>query len=126
MTWQPLPGRGDQAGGREAGRPGPRTVGELLDGWARRAGAPGAPALQVVFSGWEAVVGAVVAAHARPVSLVDGTLVVVVDEPGWATEVRYLAADIVVRLAAAAREKGAGEAVVRRMEVRMARPGRRS
>jgi predicted nucleic acid-binding Zn ribbon protein len=67
-----------------------------------------------VFSRWEEAVGAGVAAHARPVSLNDGVLVVAVDQPGWATQLRYLSADLLLRLADVA-----GEGVVRRIEIRV-------
>ena len=46
-----------------------------------------------VFGRWEDVVGEHVAAHARPVALDDGRLLVEVDEPGWATQLRYLEAE---------------------------------
>ena len=43
-----------------------------------------------VFGRWEAAVGAAVAAHVQPVRL-DGTrLVVEVDDPAWATQLRFL------------------------------------
>ena len=52
-----------------------------------------------------------------PCSLDDGRLVVEVDEPGWATQLRYLEADLLERLAAVA---GAG--AVRSIEVRVTPP----
>ncbi len=68
-----------------------------------------------VFAGWERAVGAQVAAHARPVRLAEGTLLVEVDEPGWATQLRYLEDTVLQRLA----EVG-GEGVVR-IEIRVRR-----
>lgn len=47
-----------------------------------------------ILSCWDEVVGEVVAAHARPRVLRDSTLLVEVDEPGWATQLRYLRGDI--------------------------------
>ncbi len=85
-----------------------------LEHLARRLGAPTASALGAVFSQWEAAVGPSVAAHARPVSLNDGVLIVAVDQPGWATQLRYLSADLLVRLADVA-----GEGVVGRIEIRV-------
>jgi predicted nucleic acid-binding Zn ribbon protein len=93
---------------------GPRAVQESLDGFARRLGVPEAGALAAVFSRWEEIVGASVAAHARPVSLVRGALVVAVDQPGWATQLRYLGPKLVARITEAA-----GEGVVDRLEVRV-------
>ena len=87
--WKPLrPPRSEEE---------PKRIGESLDKVARRLGAPGAQSLTAVFAHWEEVVGASVAAHARPTSLRDGVLRVEVDEPGWATQLRYLAPDIVRR-----------------------------
>jgi predicted nucleic acid-binding Zn ribbon protein len=103
-TWRPLPGEGG----------GPRPVRESLDGFARRLGAPQADALATVFAEWEAIVGSSVAAHARPLSLVRGALVVAVDQPGWATQLRYLGPRLVERIG-----EVAGPGVVDRLEVRV-------
>jgi predicted nucleic acid-binding Zn ribbon protein len=92
----------------------PRPVRESLEHLARRLGAPTASALGAVFSQWEEAVGPSVAAHARPVSLADGVLVVVVDQPGWATQLRYLSTDLLQRLADVA-----GDGVVGRIEIRV-------
>jgi predicted nucleic acid-binding Zn ribbon protein len=89
-------------------------VKDSLEGMARRLGAPTASALGAVFRQWEEAVGATVAAHARPVSLADGVLVVAVDQPGWATQLRYLSADLLGRLADVA-----GEGVVGRIDIRV-------
>jgi predicted nucleic acid-binding Zn ribbon protein len=83
---------------------------------ARRLGAPGARSLSAVFGHWDEVVGASVAAHARPTSLRDGVLRVEVDEPGWATQLRYLAPEILRRCA-----EVAGPDVVVSVEVRIRR-----
>jgi predicted nucleic acid-binding Zn ribbon protein len=113
MTWRPLPGDG----------PGPRSVGESLDGFAKRLGVPQAGPLAAVFAHWEEIVGSSVAAHAKPVSVVKGALVVAVDQPGWATQLRYLGGRLVERIG-----EVAGEGVVDRLEVRVeggARPSDR-
>lgn len=47
-----------------------------------------------ILSCWDEVVGEVVAGHARPRALRDSTLFVEVDEPGWATQLRYLRGEI--------------------------------
>ena len=49
---------------------------------------------------WIDVVGADVAAHARLVSVRDGVLTVAVDDPIWATQLRYLETAVVQRAAA--------------------------
>jgi predicted nucleic acid-binding Zn ribbon protein len=80
----------------------PGRVGEVLDRVVRSLGGPSADALSALFEQWPDVVGERLAAHARPVSLRDGTLVVAVDEVGWATQLRFLEADLRRRLGDAA------------------------
>jgi predicted nucleic acid-binding Zn ribbon protein len=70
--------------------------------------------LTSLFSNWEAIVGADVAAHVRPLTLLRGTLVVGVDSPTWASHLRYQEADLVARFDAAL---GTGQ--VERVEVRV-------
>ena len=89
-------------------------VSESLDVVVRGLKGAGAKATAGVFGRWEDVVGPHVAAHARPVVLDDGRLVVEVDEPGWATQLRYLEADLLEQLAAVA-----GPGAVRTIEVRV-------
>jgi predicted nucleic acid-binding Zn ribbon protein len=95
-------------------RTAPRPVSDGLEQLARRLGAPSAASLGAVFAHWEETVGEAIAAHARPVSLNDGVLVVAVDEPGWATQLRYLSTDLIRRLSDVA-----GDGVVGRIEVRV-------
>jgi predicted nucleic acid-binding Zn ribbon protein len=70
-----------------------------------------------VFGQWDDAVGPAVASHVRPVRLDRGTLLVEVDEPAWATQVRLLADDLRSRLHAVAGVS------VERIDVRVA--GRR-
>ncbi len=49
---------------------------------------------------WSEVMGADVAAHARLVSVREGTLTVAVDDPIWATQLRYLETTVLERAAA--------------------------
>jgi predicted nucleic acid-binding Zn ribbon protein len=105
VTWRPLPDEGQ-----------PRPVAASLDAFARRLGAPQAGSLAAVFAHWEDIVGAAVAEHAKPVSLVRGALVVAVDQPGWATQLRYLGGQVVDRIG-----EVAGPGVVERLEVRVER-----
>ena len=72
-----------------------------------------------VFGRWEDAVGPTVAANVRPVRLEHGTLLVEVDDPAWATQVRFLADDVRRRLL-----EITGVAV-ERLEVRVGRPRRR-
>lgn len=104
MTWRPL--RGD--------KPGPRPVAESVERLATRLGAPPVPALRLVFGQWRESVGSAVADHAEPVSLTDGVLVVAVDEPAWATQLRLLSPQLIAQL-----NKRAGEGTVTSLEVRV-------
>jgi predicted nucleic acid-binding Zn ribbon protein len=94
----------------------PSRVGESLDRVVRSLGGPPAGTLVAVFGGWTDVVGERLAAHARPVSLARGTLVVEVDDGGWATQLRFLESDLKRRLAEAA-----GGVEIDRVEVRVRR-----
>ncbi|HEY2330341.1 MAG TPA: DUF721 domain-containing protein [Acidimicrobiales bacterium] len=94
----------------------PRRVGESLDRVTGALGVPSSGTLQVVFSQWDSLVGEVLAAHARPASLREGALVVSVDDPAWATQLRWFQADLLARLEAAV---GPGEVI--EIDVRVAR-----
>ena len=94
MPWHPLP-TPDGAGGGE-----PTPVGASLDRVARRFGIGRASTLPAVFESWTELVGEGVGARTRPRSLRGTTLVVAVDDPTWATQLRWLEADLVARIAA--------------------------
>jgi len=79
-------------------------------------GGTSARAVAGVFAQWDEIVGPQVAAHARPVSLVDGRLLVEVDEPGWATQLRYLEVELLARLVTVA-----GTGAPTSIDVRVAR-----
>lgn len=61
--------------------------------------APSAGTWGTVFSRWEDLVGPSLARHARPLRLEGGALLVAVDLPPWATQVRALAPGILARIA---------------------------
>ena len=104
MDLRPLPGEA---------RPDPPRLGQALGTVVPPVGGPGAGPLAVVFDGWEEVAGPL-AAHCQPLALAGRTLVVAVDQPGRATEVRYRGADLLRRLA-----EVAGAGVVERLEVQV-------
>ncbi len=52
-----------------------------------------------VFGAWERVVGADVAAHCKPIKLVDGELTVEAESTAWATQLRLLAAKLIRQIA---------------------------
>ena len=105
MTWRPLPGPREED---------PRPLRESLDAVARSIGASPAEALGRLFGRWPELVGAMVAAHSRPVSLARGVLVVAVDHPCWAAQLQWLQADLLARLA-----EGLGPGVVSSVTVRV-------
>ena len=74
-------------------------MGESLDRLVRGLGGTPAGVLGARFSRWEAIVGPQLAAHARPAAVRAGTLVVAVDDPAWASQVRFLEAELVRNVA---------------------------
>ena len=68
----------------------PRSLESSLDALSRRLGAEGARGLGGLFSRWTEIVGPAMAEHVRPVRLDAEALVVTVDHPAWATQVRRL------------------------------------
>jgi predicted nucleic acid-binding Zn ribbon protein len=86
-----------------------RAIDGLLadQGWRQRAAVGGA------FGRWAQIVGADLAAHARPEGFADGELVVVADSTAWATQLRLLADQLVRRL-----NGELGDGTVRRVRVR--------
>lgn len=84
----------------------------------RHLGGPSVVAVDTVFGGWADLVGEQVASHTTPVSVRDGTLVVAVDDPAWATQLRFLEPEILGRVSEAL---GTSELVS--LHVRVQRPG---
>ena len=109
-NWRPLPKRGGEA------RP-PHRVADSLDQVARRVGVPKASSLTAVFARWSDIVGGSVADHCRPHSLRDGVLHILVNEPAWATQLRFLGTRIIERC-----NEVAGAGSVTAIEVRVTRP----
>jgi predicted nucleic acid-binding Zn ribbon protein len=89
-------------------------ISSSLDDALRALGGSNVAAVQLVFSDWSELVGAETAMHVQPVSLDGGCLLVVVDEPGWATRFRYEQAGLLERFAAAL-----GPDAVTRLQVRV-------
>ena len=85
----------------------------------RSAAAPGRAEVGGVFGRWEEAVGPTVATNVQPVRLEQGTLLVEVEDPAWATQVRFLADDVRRQLLDVA------GVTVERIEVRVGRPRRR-
>jgi predicted nucleic acid-binding Zn ribbon protein len=94
----------------------PIALTEALDDVVRSLqGGAGRSEVRGVFGRWDEAVGETIAAHVRPVRLDSGGLLVEVDEPAWATQVRLLADDLRARLLDVA------GVAVERIEVRVTR-----
>lgn len=68
-----------------------------------------------VFGRWAELVGEGVAAHVRPLKLDRGTLIVEVDDPAWATQMKFLESDVLHRL------RETGDMSVQTLEIRVRR-----
>jgi predicted nucleic acid-binding Zn ribbon protein len=79
---------------------GPQPLNSSLDAVSRRLGMKDSKGLGRLFSHWEELVGPGIAAHVKPVRLDAEALVVAVDHPAWATQVRHLGDDLLDRVAA--------------------------
>jgi hypothetical protein len=91
MTWKPWTPVDDSGDD-------PRQLSESLAVVARSLGLGDTTQLMTVFGDWSGVVGDVLGAHSRPERLRDGELIVIVDEPAWATEFRFHSSSILQRL----------------------------
>lgn len=93
----------------------PIPISNSLDGVVRSLRGPSRVAVGGLFGRWDEAVGGQVAAHVKPVKLDEGVLVVEVDDPAWATQVKFLAPTITQRLFEVAAVR------VERIEVRVDR-----
>ena len=80
----------------------PVAITSSLDGVVRALRGPSRRAVGGLFGRWEEAVGEQVARHVRPLKLDEGVLAVEVDDPAWATQVKFLAPTIIERLATVA------------------------
>ena len=109
MKWKPLKGEGS---GSE-----PRPLAASLDQFVSRFALPSPDQLRAVISGWDELVGRPLCLHVKPVALRAGELMLDVDAPGWATQVRYLEGDLIDRC-----NQAAGKGTVVRINVRVRPP----
>ncbi len=100
----------------EGGDRGPRSLDTSLDAVSRRLGMPDPRGLGRLFARWDEIVGAAMAVHVQPLRLDKESLVVTVDHPAWATQVRHLGDDLLDRVA-----EQAGVERPNRLEVRVRR-----
>jgi|FLOH01.1.fsa_nt_gi predicted nucleic acid-binding Zn ribbon protein len=97
----------------------PVPISSSLDGVMRSLRGPTRQAVGGLFGRWNEAVGDQVAQHVKPVKLDGGVLVVEVDDPAWATQVKFLSVMITERLQTVA------NVAVERIEVRVERRGAR-
>jgi hypothetical protein len=99
--------------------PPPRRLDADLDRVLAGLGAPPAEVLTTIAKRWPELIGPDAAAICEPLSVSDGCLVIVVGEPAWVSQLRWMEADVVRRAA-----EVLGEGIVVRTEVRTARTTR--
>ena len=75
-----------------------RRLGEALSELAADLRLDAPDDVAAVMAAWPGAVGEAVAAHVRPRRLHDGELLVEVDAPVWATQLRFLEEDVLRRL----------------------------
>lgn len=75
----------------------PVRLDQALDVILAGMGAPPASAVRGLEDRWAELVGAEAAAHCRPVRVAHGRLVVEVDAPAWASQLRWRAAELIAR-----------------------------
>ncbi len=97
----------------------PVSISTSLDGVVRSLRGPSRRAVGGLFGRWHEAVGDQVAEHVKPVKLDEGVLVVEVDDPAWATQVKFLTTMIIDRL------REIADVHVDRIDVRVERRGAR-
>lgn len=105
-----MPRRRNEPGGR-----GPRPISDSLKAVTASFGSRG-PAIDLA-ERWQEAVGDAIAAHTRPERLDAGRLTVVVDDPAWATELRYHSARILRAL-----NSEAGRSAISELHLRVRSP----
>lgn len=85
--------------GSESSGDDPVSIATSLDGVVRSLRGPSRQVVGGLFGRWTEAVGEQVAQHVRPVKLDGRVLSVDVDDPAWATQVKFLAPTIISRLA---------------------------
>jgi predicted nucleic acid-binding Zn ribbon protein len=69
-----------------------------LDALLDRLGAESTSAISGVFGEWPKIVGEQVAQHVTPIKLERGRLIVEIDDPSWATQMRFLEPQLLEKL----------------------------
>ena len=95
----------------------PKSVGEALDQLLGTLNTPPSDVVATVFGRWDEIVGAAAAQHCRPVAIEGDQLIVVASEAVWASELRWLATNVVDRI-----NQMSGNDRLRSLSVRVAPP----
>lgn len=93
MAIEPIPLRRDDVDHRPPG-----VIGRDIDRVLAGLGAPPAPVLTRIAENWADLVGPAAAEHTQPGRLVDGRLHVEVDDPAWASQMRWQVTTLIARI----------------------------
>ncbi len=78
---------------------GPRSLDNSLHAVAQKLGLHDPRGIGHLFADWSTIVGPAMAEHVQPIRIDANSLVVTVDHPAWATQVRRLGDDLLNRVA---------------------------
>lgn len=90
----------------------PQPLGKLTGELAKKRGWSAHVAEGTVLGQWSSVVGQEIAEHAAPTSLSDGVLCVSAESTAWATQLRFMQAQLLAKIAAAV-----GQGVVNSLKI---------
>jgi predicted nucleic acid-binding Zn ribbon protein len=95
---------------------GPQPLGASIDEVSKQLGIADSRGLGRLFAHWGEIVGPAMSEHVQPVRVDQDRLVVMVDHPAWATQIRILGPELLDRVA-----EEAGLSRPSRVEVRISR-----
>jgi predicted nucleic acid-binding Zn ribbon protein len=76
----------------------PHSLGSSLDAVTKRLGMKDPKGVGLLFTRWTDIVGPAMADHVQPIRIDHETLVVGVDHPAWATQVRRMGEELLTRV----------------------------
>ncbi len=95
------------------------TVGESVERFLRNMGGPPLNVLASLESRWPEIVGPLLAEPTRPIELVDRTLVIGCSDGSWASQVKWMQAQIIDNFAEVLGTDGDGRSLVDKVVVRV-------
>ena len=104
---------------RRPHRPNPQPIGRVIDEMITRRRWAGRLDGARIFDFWDEAAGPDIAAHANPVRLHGGVLVIAAEDDGWATQLRYFNGDLQARV-----NSIMGPDTVRKIEIVVQRSGK--